>query len=512
MLWLHGCCADHCCCCCFLPWRVAVVAVRPRTLLAAVCLGFICGRVTADQNLTQILQRFNGTPIKLPPVTCRLLIEGGTNATEIRLYGTSISRAELECTGGIIRVNIHPLLVPFAAEFKGVDITQVGNVVIPAEETGRDRHLLQAGRAGMTESRAENQPQQTNKRCPYANQNCLIGVCGDSWAMFEGARIIDVPIDLENRLPGVDPFSVLHLNGNDSLVFTNPLFQNVQLPVWTSIGTVVIGGRVEDTRGLTVSGRQTNKRAVFYNTTFTNNWGNVWGGAVTLMFGQVDFVDCHFDSNRALTLAESINGSAEYVVYRSGIGGAVLAYLLTSNLEHTFARFAGCSFHNNSAFEGGAVALMGASATFDNCTFSNNTAVQNGLDILSSLGGSLAIADSSISLASRSVDWQRVNASQCMRGEYFGDRACRRCAVSTYSLTTPSTECRPCPSNAQVCYGAVRLWCTIPGGCSSRQSRGATCHSGMSHVQLMLHCSQLAATAAPSPKPNPLSTGRPAYV
>jgi hypothetical protein len=174
-------------CCCQLCG--AATAVHIKRLLAAVLFLFAPGWCTADHNLTHILQRVNWGPVQLPPVTCRLLIEGGTNATEVRLYETSIARAELECTGGIIRVVIHPLLVPFATDFEGVDITQVGNVVIPANLTGRDRHaaVLQAGRAGtatQTQDRSEAgsgmQPQPINDRCPNATNLGLIGVCGDS--------------------------------------------------------------------------------------------------------------------------------------------------------------------------------------------------------------------------------------------------------------------------------------------------------------------------------------------
>jgi hypothetical protein len=253
--------------------------------------------------------------------------------------------------------------------------------------------------------------------------------------------------------------NVLYLTTTAPLLFVDPLFRNVQLSVWNGqrmSGIMVVGGQLEDTRGLTMNAKLDTLQ-VFYKATFANNWAMVWGGAVTILYGPVDFIDCQFIGNKATTIAEATKGSP-YIAFRSGFGGAVLVQnQFTNRAEHSFVRFVGCSFQNNLAYEGGAVALMGASASFDNCTFSNNTAVQNGLDIFSSLGGSLSIKGSSISLASRSVDWQRVNASQCMRGEYFGDRVCRRCAVSTYSLTVPSTQCQPCPPNAQVCTNSVWL-------------------------------------------------------
>jgi hypothetical protein len=42
--------------------------------------------------------------------SCRLIIEGGSNKTEIELYGTSIARAQLACTGQGLRIAVHPSL------------------------------------------------------------------------------------------------------------------------------------------------------------------------------------------------------------------------------------------------------------------------------------------------------------------------------------------------------------------------------------------------------------------
>jgi hypothetical protein len=163
--------------------------------------------------------------------------------------------------------------------------------------------------------------------------------------------------------------------------------------------------------------------------------------------------------HRAVTFAEVSGGSAVAMI-RSGLGGAVLGYLMgvdNSRFVRTKARFVGCIFHNNTGYEGGALAMLGVDASVENCTFASNNAVQNGVDVFSSLGGSLNIIGSNIALTSASVEWQRVNASQCLRGEYFGPTGmCRRCAVSTYSLAVPTNTCLPCPSNAQVCETAQR--------------------------------------------------------
>lgn len=156
---------------------------------------------------------------------------------------------------------------------------------------------------------------------------------------------------------------------------------------------------------------------------------------------------------------------------RLGLGGAMLGSLQGGKEQPTnrpWADFIGCSFTNNSGYEGGAVAMVDVDATFENCTFHNNTAGQGGDNVYNILGGALELTGSNIELASPSVDWQRATASQCLRGEYFTVGLCRRCAPSTYSLQMPSNSCLPCPLTAKVC-GRVQLN-TMP-----TQAAGATC-------------------------------------
>jgi hypothetical protein len=60
------------------------------------------------------------SPRMRPNITCELLIEGGSNATEMSLYGISIARAHINCTGGVLIVTFHPVLARFASGFTGV--------------------------------------------------------------------------------------------------------------------------------------------------------------------------------------------------------------------------------------------------------------------------------------------------------------------------------------------------------------------------------------------------------
>jgi predicted outer membrane repeat protein len=114
----------------------------------------------------------------------------------------------------------------------------------------------------------------------------------------------------------------------------------------------------------------------------------------------------------------------------------------------------GCTFENNSAYEGGAIAMMNVDLHNMNCTFTDNRAVtgKGGSDIFSSMGGRLNITDSNIVATSDTVNWERTNASQCFNGEFFGAARgiCLKCLPSTYSLQAPTDTCLPCPANAQV--------------------------------------------------------------
>jgi hypothetical protein len=195
---------------------------------------------------------------------------------------------------------------------------------------------------------------------------------------------------------------------------------------------------------------------LFEKTQFLDNQGWQTGGAVTFNRGLAEFVDCLFDSNHAYTFEELSGSTAQGPMsgsnlLGSGMGGAVLAILGTE--AHDAVRFTGCTFsQNNTAFNGGALALIGATATIDSCTFSKNRAKLSGFDIMANNGAQLQIAGSNITVTSPTVAWERLDASECLRGEYFAplDGMCQRCAPTTFSLVTPTSSCLQCPTNAEV--------------------------------------------------------------
>jgi hypothetical protein len=41
------------------------------------------------------------------------------------MYGTSIARAQLACSGTVMRIAVHPVLAPFAGSFTGVNVSRI---------------------------------------------------------------------------------------------------------------------------------------------------------------------------------------------------------------------------------------------------------------------------------------------------------------------------------------------------------------------------------------------------
>jgi predicted outer membrane repeat protein len=193
---------------------------------------------------------------------------------------------------------------------------------------------------------------------------------------------------------------------------------------------------------------------VLDRTHFINNTGVLLGGAVTVVAGHAHISQCVFDANRAPTMEEITNGSGPVAMIRSGFGGAVLGYDMgrMPGSARTSIHMVGCTFNNNSAYEGGAIAVLGVDTRIRNCTFAGNRAVKGGSDVYSSLGGVMNITDSNITAESDTVNWERVNASQCFVGEFFSAvrGICLKCLPSTYSLLATADTCAPCPDNAQV--------------------------------------------------------------
>jgi hypothetical protein len=67
--------------------------------------------------------------------------------------------------------------------------------------------------------------------------------------------------------------------------------------------------------------------------------------------------------------------------------------------------------------------MIGVNASITNCTFTGNSATRRGVDVFSIEGGTLDITNSNITVASLTVAWERLNGSQCFRGEVFAAKS-----------------------------------------------------------------------------------------
>lgn len=376
--------------------------------------------------------------------TCRLVIEGGTNKTEMDMYGTSIARAQLACSGTVMRIAVHPVLAPFAGSFTGVNVSRIPSM--------RDFE------------RAEDE---ATDDC-FANRGYILYLCGQPRVAFLQPHIVYLASAPNESTGKEDLQSVMELNENGVVSMVDPFMSQLQFAVLSMFGAYlnVKGGVINATKGIGGNGVM-----LFDGTRFTNNQNLNSGGAVTLVMGHAVFRDFDFTGNQANKASDSMHTDdalAESLI--SGFGGAVFARIVSRGNDtlpmQTSATFLNCTFTNNMASQGGAIALVGVNASITNCTFRDNIATRRGVDVFSIDGGALDITGSNITVASPTVVWERLNGSQCLRGEVFDtlEGACRRCAPSTYSLVTPApTKCLACPGNAQVCNCKVSRYVTGVG-------------------------------------------------
>lgn len=401
----------------------------------------------------------------VPVITCELLIEGGNTQP---INGTtehhgSITRAHLACTGGVLVVSLHPVLHPFAAGFQGVAVDM---------PKGSEK-LLKVGLFGNTPVVFGHCQAQNPNSEPLAAY--LITICAEGQVDFVRARLVNLPqlpplpqnATMEGPAPAAYRAGVNQGGGAATIggigvltghvVFYAPTFMHIPgIPLAdadygrqksTGITSMSLVGGLFDETGGVLCGVMTR----FVRTRFRNSHVNPFGGAVMVMTGRAEFHQCVFDSNKAPTLDQLTGGKAGVNILRSGLGGAVLAST-QAGTHSCQVLFVGCTFTNNTAFQGGALAIMGADATIEGCRFANNVAAQDGWDVYAGAGSRLSLTHSNINVQSPSVQWDHAPASECFRGEYFGvvEGVCRRCPPATFSLQTPATKCLPCPPNAQV--------------------------------------------------------------
>jgi len=328
------------------------------------------------------------------PTTCRLTLEGGSNKTEMAAYRTSIARAELVCTGRVIRVAVHPVLAPFVQQFKGVSVAPSMRTVAlePAAAAEKQEDCV-------------------------SRSDTLLYLCNGT-TVFLRPRIVNLEstveagISNEGARQSAPGFFYVISYENNAVAFLEPFISRVQMHAVMLNGfngsLYMQGWLVNETFGLVGGGMM-----VFEGTSFTHNKGLIFGGAVSLMAGYAVFVGCVFNGNWAKSLNDITGGVASVDILRFGLGGAVLAYQLArGNLTvQTSATFVSCVFRDNAAYEGGAIAVVGVRTSVTNCSFEGNRASQNGFDVFASRGGSLNITDSNITATSPTVLWERVNVS-----------------------------------------------------------------------------------------------------
>jgi hypothetical protein len=288
----------------------------------------------------------------------------------------------------------------------------------------------------------------------------MLHLCSGASVKFINTRIVNLAFDdLDPRprrnitKPGppreTGQLTVMVVSGTGDMVrFIDPIFRNVQFPmIQASLSVVLFDGGLLQSNS---AGIQAGGLLVFNRTQFIANSGMMFAGAVTVMLGRALFYQCLFEANRAPTMLESTDNAVAWA--RSGLGGAVLAYEMGRMDFRTTIIFDGCTFTNNTAYEGGAIAAVGANANITNCTFSDNFALKVGMNVYASMGATLSISNSNIDVTDNTVVWERTNASQCFVGEFFSAQqgACLGCLPSTFSLVTPADMCLPCPANAQV--------------------------------------------------------------
>lgn len=213
--------------------------------------------------------------------------------------------------------------------------------------------------------------------------------------------------------------------------------------VVAAIGSILHmqGGLVNATMGIVNGGVMLSD-----GTHFTHNENTLFGGAVTNSLGHAVFRNCVFTGNQATDFVDDLQGQPVRQWGSSGLGGAVFGQptrLVGNNTTvrlQTSATFINCAFERNKALRMGAIAMVGVSTTITNCTFRGNIATRSGFDVFSVKGGTLNITNSNITIASPTVMWERLNGSQCLRGDFFDmmEGTCRRCPSSTYSLVVPA--------------------------------------------------------------------------
>jgi hypothetical protein len=257
--------------------------------------------------------------------TCRLVIEGGSNTTEIDMYGTSIARVQLACNGTVMRIAVHPVLAPFARHFTGVHVSSIPDIWDLAD--------------------AENE---ATDEC-YSRSSAFLYLCGQPRVAFLRPRIVNLTytsLTSRNQSAGIGALeSVFDMKVHGVVGMVDPFVSQLDFSVLQMWGNLlyVKAGVINATLGISGGGVM-----LFDGTHFTNNENDLFGGAVKIVMGHAVFRDCVFMSNHA----GKPSNSPHYVQsldesLGSGFGGAVFGRVVSPGNDtvdvQTSATFLGCN-------------------------------------------------------------------------------------------------------------------------------------------------------------------------
>jgi hypothetical protein len=227
--------------------------------------------------------------------TCRLVIEGGDNITEITLYSTSVALMQLACTGAVLKVAVHPMLAPFVPQFTGVDVAPIPSPLQLLQGQGQQR---------------------SNGSICASSLDMLLLLCKSAVVTFVHPWIANVPqrgsvltaAKQKEALQYGLGAATLISTGTDTVVsLIDPMFERIMMQnlLVNSFGVLLVK------RGIlkhSMWGLVCLLLMVFDGMRFTNNTAVMLGAAVTVMSGHAHFSECRFDSNRAPNMDETTWG------------------------------------------------------------------------------------------------------------------------------------------------------------------------------------------------------------
>jgi hypothetical protein len=245
-------------------------------LLVALSAGSSIAQEASRQKLTDVIDALMSGKV----VKCHLVIKGSTNLTEVALRGASITHAHLSCTGSVLRIAVHPIMLPFVGSFKGVALV---NGTANQKQQGRPPEGQQEGSTTV-------QPGELATAEPScrADSSTLISLCGTvaqaDVVIFEQMHVSDIltPLSLQAAMgPGqlgrLGP-GTTSTGSNSAAIAVSATNSHVHIedPTFIHVATIGLGSRAHgvtvkrglfrQTRGVLTAGM-----VAFQGTQFRNN-------------------------------------------------------------------------------------------------------------------------------------------------------------------------------------------------------------------------------------------------